>query len=162
MPRARVRRRTDDNAREREPGLQREDTRRYAEQTDHVESRQQRISPHRESAVARPAAAQDEYRRGDDRERQGVGEDHIVQQLLERSEQECRYQHRGAEEQQSQLLNLSVRVHPQERAREYAVLRHRVETTRHLNDGRVHESGCGQEYGDRDQHFAGGTECRSR
>ena len=59
------------------------------------------------------AAAQHEQRRGHDREREGVGEYDIVQQLLEGSEHERRHQHGGAEEQQAHLLHLSVRIHPQ-------------------------------------------------
>ena len=88
----------------------REHARSHAEQADDVKSRQQRISQHGKTAFTGAAAAQHEQRRGDDGQREDVGENHIVQKLLERPEHERRQQHGRAEEQQPHLLHLGLRI----------------------------------------------------
>src|SRR6202140_4642609 len=79
-----------DDTRQSQMRLQGKDARGCAEQAEDIERRQQRISDHDVTAVACPAAAQREQRRGDHGEREGIGEDHVVEQFLERSEQEGR------------------------------------------------------------------------
>jgi hypothetical protein len=55
-----------------------------------------------------------------------------------------------------------VGIDPQECGRQHSILRHGIETARHLNDGGIHESGRRQKYSDGGQRFAGGPEGRAR
>ena len=86
---------------------------------------QERISAHRVTAFARTTAPQDEQGRGHRCDSERIGEDDVVEQLLERAEHERRHEHGRGEEREPGILNLGAGIDSQKKgARQQVAVGH--------------------------------------